>query len=115
MLVCRTAPLGIFYDPAVAAQAHAAGVGAKLRVQFNADETHPLSGKFAADATVVQLHDGNFIGRRGIAAGHAIALGPLRAAALRWDRRHRRQRAPAGEGPGVPRSAGRRHRRCAAR
>jgi microcystin degradation protein MlrC len=67
--------LGIFYDPVVAAQAHAAGVGAKLHVQFNAEETHPLSGKFAADAIVMQLHDGHFIGRRGIAAGHAIELG----------------------------------------
>jgi len=75
--------LGIFYDPAVAAQAHAAGVGAKVRVQFNAEETHPLSGKFAADASVMQLHDGNFIGRRGISAGHAIALG--RCARLRLD------------------------------
>jgi hypothetical protein len=35
----------------------------------SAKETHPLSGKFAADATVMQLHDGHFIGRRGIAAG----------------------------------------------
>ena len=73
--------LAIFYDPAVAAQAHAAGVGASLRAQFNADETHPLSGKFAADAVVMQLHDGEFIGRRGIAAGHAISLG--RCARLR--------------------------------
>jgi microcystin degradation protein MlrC len=75
--------LGIFYDPAVAAQAHAAGVGAKLHVQLNAQETHPLSGKFDADAVVMQLHDGHFIGRRGIAAGHAIALGPC--ARLRFD------------------------------
>ena len=75
--------LGIFYDPALAAQAHAAGVGATLDVQFNADETHPLSGRMAADATVMQLHDGHFIGRRGIAAGHAIALGPC--ARLRVD------------------------------
>jgi microcystin degradation protein MlrC len=72
----RGCTLGIFYDPPVAAQAHATGVGAKLHVQFNAAETHPLSGKFAAEVTVMQLHDGHFIGRRGIAAGHAIALGP---------------------------------------
>jgi microcystin degradation protein MlrC len=68
--------LGVFFDPAVASQAHAAGAGAALRVQFNARETHPLSGKLTADARVVQLHDGRFIGRRGIAAGHAIDLGP---------------------------------------
>ncbi|MEO8753830.1 MAG: M81 family metallopeptidase [Casimicrobiaceae bacterium] len=68
--------LGIFYEPAVAAQAHAAGVGTQLHVQFNAQETHPLSGRFAATGRVMQLHDGHFIGRRGIAAGHAVALGP---------------------------------------
>ncbi|HTP99380.1 MAG TPA: M81 family metallopeptidase [Casimicrobiaceae bacterium] len=68
--------LAIFYDPRVAAQAHAAGVGATLQVAFNRDETHPLSGRFEADGVVMQLHDGRFIGRRGIAAGHAIALGP---------------------------------------
>ena len=68
--------LAVFYDPAAAAQAHAAGVGARMHVRFNSTETHPLSGKFDADAVVMQLHDGNFIGRRGIAAGHAIALGP---------------------------------------
>ena len=68
--------LGIFYDPVLAARAHALGVGARWQAEFNADETHPLSGRFEAAATVANLHDGNFIGRRGIAAGHAIALGP---------------------------------------
>ncbi len=68
--------LAIFYDPALAAEAHRLGVGARFHAAFNRDETHPLSGQFSAPATVTQLHDGEFVGRRGIAAGHAISLGP---------------------------------------
>lgn len=68
--------LAIFYDPALAAEAHRLGVGAGFHARFNRDEAHPLSGHFEAEATVAQLHDGEFIGRRGIAAGHAISLGP---------------------------------------
>ena len=68
--------LAIFYDPALAAESHRLGVGASFNAEFNRDETHSLSGKFTAPATVAQLHDGEFIGRRGIAAGHAISLGP---------------------------------------
>ena len=68
--------LAIFYDPALAAMAHRLGDGATFDAEFNRDEAHPLSGKFSARATVAQLHDGQFVGRRGIAAGHAISLGP---------------------------------------
>jgi len=69
--------LGIFYDPALAAEAHALGAGAKFRARFNRDETHPLSGRFEADAVVEALHDGTLIGRRGISAGHTLVLGPM--------------------------------------
>lgn len=68
--------LAIFYDPTLAAEAHQRGVGARFHARFNRDESHPLSGTFSAEATVAQLHDGEFVGRRGIAAGHAISLGP---------------------------------------
>jgi microcystin degradation protein MlrC len=68
--------LAIFYDPPLAEEAHARGIGASFPAQFNRAETHPLSGRFAAPATVRALHDGRFVGRRGIAAGHAINLGP---------------------------------------
>ena len=68
--------LAVFYDPALAAEAHRLGVGSTFNASFNRDESHPLSGKFSAEATVAQLHNGEFIGRRGIAAGHAISLGP---------------------------------------
>ena len=69
--------LGIFFDPALAAEAHAKGKGAKFRARFNRDETHALSGKFEADAEVLGLHDGNLVGKRGISAGHTIALGKM--------------------------------------
>ena len=69
--------LGIFFDPALAAEAHRLGKGATFRAIFNRDETHPLSGKFAADAVVENLHNGNIIGTRGIAAGQQIVLGPM--------------------------------------
>jgi microcystin degradation protein MlrC len=71
----RGCTLGIFYDPPLAAEAHAQGVGATFVARFNRAETHPLSGRFEARATVRALHDGRFVGRRGISAGHAIALG----------------------------------------
>jgi microcystin degradation protein MlrC len=69
--------LGIFFDPALAAEAHRLGVGNRFRARFNRDETNALSGKFEADAEVIALHDGSIVGKRGISAGHAMALGPM--------------------------------------
>jgi microcystin degradation protein MlrC len=78
--------LGIFFDPPLAAEAHARGVGATFRAVFNRDETQPLSGRFEHEATVEALHDGTMVGRRGISAGHTIVLGKtalLRAGGVR--------------------------------
>jgi len=69
--------LGIFFDVALAEEAHRLGNGATFHARFNRNETHPLSGTFKADAVVEGLHDGNIIGTRGISAGHGIALGPM--------------------------------------
>jgi microcystin degradation protein MlrC len=69
--------LGIVFDPALAAEAHKLGRGARFRARFNREEPHPLSGKFEADAQVVDLHDGALVGKRGISAGHTIDLGPM--------------------------------------
>jgi microcystin degradation protein MlrC len=69
--------LGIFFDPALAAEAHALGVGAAFHAVFNRDETQPLSGSFEHEAVVERLHDGTIIGRRGISAGHSIVLGRM--------------------------------------
>jgi microcystin degradation protein MlrC len=69
--------LGVFFDPVLAAQAHAQGVGGKFEARFNRDETHPLSGKFEARAEVIALRDGPIVGKRGISAGHTINLGKM--------------------------------------
>ena len=69
--------LGIFFDPPLAAEAHALGAGRTFVARFNRDETHPLSGRFEHEAVVERLHDGNLVGRRGISAGHTIVLGKM--------------------------------------
>jgi microcystin degradation protein MlrC len=69
--------LGVFYDPALAAEAHNKGTGARFRARFNRDETHELSGRFEADVEVLALRDGPIVGKRGISAGHSINLGRM--------------------------------------
>jgi microcystin degradation protein MlrC len=69
--------LGIFFDPALAAEAHTKGKGARFHARFNRDEAHELSGKFEADAQVLALRDGPIVGKRGISAGHSINLGRM--------------------------------------
>ena len=68
--------LGVFYDPALAAEAHRMGVGASFEAHFNREEDHPLSGRFVHRARVISLHDGTCTGRRGVAAGQTVLLGP---------------------------------------
>jgi microcystin degradation protein MlrC len=69
--------LGVFFDPLLAAEAHAQGQRARFKARFNRDETHPMSGKFEAQAEVIALNDGPIIGKRGISAGHTINLGRM--------------------------------------
>lgn len=70
------AVIGPVFDPLLAAEAHRGGEGASFRAQFNRDEEHPLSGRFAADAVVERLHRGQYVARRGISAGNTITNGP---------------------------------------
>lgn len=70
------AVVGPFYDPMLAAEAHQLGEGEVFEARFNRDETHPLSGRFAAQAVVERLHQGSYVARRGISAGNVIANGP---------------------------------------
>jgi microcystin degradation protein MlrC len=73
--------IGSFFDPPLARQAHAAGVGARIRAEFNRHAGLPCDAPFEAEAEVVGLHDGTFVGRLGYAQGRTLRLGP--SAALR--------------------------------
>jgi microcystin degradation protein MlrC len=67
--------LGVFVDPALAAEAHARGVGAAFRAVFNRDGETAFAKRFEADARVLALHDGRCVGRRGLWAGKSLELG----------------------------------------
>ncbi|MBM3534096.1 MAG: M81 family metallopeptidase [Alphaproteobacteria bacterium] len=67
--------LGIFNDPALAAEAHDKGKGAAFTARFNRDEADQFSKPFTAEATVEALHDGNVVGRRGVVAGRSLRYG----------------------------------------
>lgn len=67
---------GLINDPALAAEAHRLGEGASFRARFNNGETQSFSQPWEADASVVKLHDGPFVGRRGLIRGVASDLGP---------------------------------------
>ena len=72
----RGVAFGIFNDPALAAEAHAKGEGARFTALFNRDETHSLSKKLEADVEVVKLSDGTLIGKRAASRARTIVLGP---------------------------------------
>jgi microcystin degradation protein MlrC len=67
--------LGVFVDPALAAEAQAAGEGARLHAVFNRVESE-FSKRFEADVVVEKLTDGTGLGRRGVSAGRRFNLGP---------------------------------------
>ncbi|HVZ09186.1 M81 family metallopeptidase [Rhodopila sp.] len=77
----REALVGIIHDPALAAEAHALGLGAELEARFNRDGGDAFSKPFAAPAVVAALLDHPVTGRRGIYANNTLDLG--KAAALR--------------------------------
>jgi len=62
---------GNFFEPEIAAAAHAAGEGKDIDVRFTEG--------FKARARVKKLTDGKCVGRRGIWAGRALDLGPTAA------------------------------------
>jgi microcystin degradation protein MlrC len=65
-----------FIDPALAARAHDAGVGASFDAVFNDNSESLYSNRFESPVRVLGLCDGRCIGRRGIWAGRALNLGP---------------------------------------
>jgi microcystin degradation protein MlrC len=76
---------GSFFDPALAAEAHKLGRGARFTARFNRDRGQAPWEQwdlpFEAEAEVVGLTDGRFIGKLGLMQGRRINLGP--SAALR--------------------------------
>lgn len=67
--------LGVFVDPALAAEAHGLGEGARFEAVFNRVESE-FSKRFAAPARVLAVRDGRGVGRRGTMAGRGFDLGP---------------------------------------
>ncbi|MBI0433212.1 M81 family metallopeptidase [Roseomonas sp. KE0001] len=73
---------GLLHDPALAAEAHERGRGARFSARFNRDTRGGFAHPFAAPAEVVALSDGRVVGRRGLYAGTAKDLGPTAALRL---------------------------------
>lgn len=71
----RGAVLGQLYDPAAASAAHAAGVGARLKIGVGATSGqqghHPFEGTFTVEA----LSDGEFTGSGPMSAGRRFRMG----------------------------------------
>ena len=67
---------GIFFDRALAAEAHERGVGAEFRAVLNREAENKFSERFEFDAEVAGLHDGVCVGTLGIYAGRTVDLGP---------------------------------------
>ena len=70
------AVVGIVFDPDLAAEAHGLPIGTAFTARFNRSEDSPHSAPFAAPAVVAQLSDGEIVGRRGMAVGRKLSLGP---------------------------------------
>jgi microcystin degradation protein MlrC len=68
--------LGVFTDPPLAAEAQRLGEGRSFRAKFNRSEPNAFSEPFEAEARVLRLSDGHFVGRRGLLKGVAGELGP---------------------------------------
>jgi microcystin degradation protein MlrC len=73
---------GVFFDPALAAAAHAAGEGAEIEAVFNDGRETLFAKRFAARARVSRLTGGHCVGRRGIWEGRELDLGPTCALEL---------------------------------
>ena len=68
--------IGVFNDAALAAEAHRCGTGEDILARFNTAEDDEFSAPFEAEARVVLLSDGAFVGRRGGMKGTAASMGP---------------------------------------
>lgn len=76
------AVFAVFYDPALVKQAQAAGEHGTFRARLNTEEKANYSDPLEWDARVVRLHDGEFVGRYGMAEGKNVSLGDTAILAL---------------------------------
>ena len=67
--------VGVIHDPALAAEAHARGLGAIFAANFNREGGDEFSQPFTVEATVAGLRDQPVRGRRGIYANNTLDLG----------------------------------------
>lgn len=74
--------IGPVFDPELAAEAHRLGIGATFQARFNRSETTTFSEPFSAQGKVIALSDGKFVGRRGMAAGRSMDMGPAAIVAV---------------------------------
>ncbi|HUB10832.1 MAG TPA: M81 family metallopeptidase [Acetobacteraceae bacterium] len=78
----RDALVGVIHDPALAAEAHRLGEGARFTARFNRGGGDEFSKPFAATADVRRLLSGTVRGRRGIYANNTLDLGAAAALQL---------------------------------
>ncbi len=71
--------MAVFYDRAAVQAAKTAGVGAKLSITLNSEETDARSEPLDVDAEVLALSDGVFVGSHGMVAGKTVDLGDTAA------------------------------------
>ena len=70
---------GSFFDPTLAQDAHAKGVGMSFAAVFNQDRTdtswEQWDERLGVEAKVIGLHNGETVGRLGMMAGRKLSLG----------------------------------------
>ena len=69
------AAFAVHTDPPLVAEAHRRGRGARFTALLNRDEVDPQSGRLGAEAQVMQVSDGEIVGRRGTIGGRKFSLG----------------------------------------
>ncbi|MBL6929433.1 MAG: M81 family metallopeptidase [Rhodospirillales bacterium] len=67
---------GSFFDPELAAEAHALGEGAEFHAVFNRGSEDDLAPEYSVPARVKALTGGKLVGRLGLFAGRTLELGP---------------------------------------
>jgi microcystin degradation protein MlrC len=72
----KRAAIGLIVDPAAAQAAHAAGIGAAIRVPLGAKSRIPGDAPLEAEFTVEALSDGNFVAGGPFYGGARMKLGP---------------------------------------